>query len=224
MWEIIRELVAAGVTIFLTTQYLDEADQLADRIAVLDHGRIVAEGTPDELKRRIPGGHVRLQFADPTCCARRPASSRRPLPTRSSSSSRCRPTARRLAPRAARRAGRGRIDVEQLSIHTPDLDDVFFAVTGSTSPRPRRPTRTPAPKGAVHDDHARLHRQRLAGHAAPQPQAPAALPVDDADAGRHADRVPAAVRLRLRRPARRRPRRARGTAAPTSTTSSPGSC
>ena len=65
MWEIIRELAAAGVTIFLTTQYLDEADQLADRIAVLDQGRIVAEGTPAELKRRIPGGHVRLQFADP---------------------------------------------------------------------------------------------------------------------------------------------------------------
>ena len=65
MWQIIRELVADGVTIFLTTQYLDEADQLADRIAVLDHGRIVAEGTPDELKRRIPGGHVQLRFAGP---------------------------------------------------------------------------------------------------------------------------------------------------------------
>ena len=66
MWQIIRELAAAGVTILLTTQYLDEADQLADRIAVLDQGRIVAEGTPDELKSRIPGGHVRLHFADPT--------------------------------------------------------------------------------------------------------------------------------------------------------------
>ena len=64
MWQIIRELVTDGVTILLTTQYLDEADQLADRIAVLDQGRIVAEGTPAELKRRIPGGHVRLQFAD----------------------------------------------------------------------------------------------------------------------------------------------------------------
>jgi ABC-2 type transport system ATP-binding protein len=63
MWESIRTLVADGVTIFLTTQYLDEADQLADRIAVLDHGRLVAEGTPDQLKRRIPGGHIRLQFA-----------------------------------------------------------------------------------------------------------------------------------------------------------------
>jgi ABC-2 type transport system ATP-binding protein len=56
MWQIIRDLVASGVTIFLTTQYLDEADQLADRIAVLDHGRLVAEGTAEELKRRIPGG------------------------------------------------------------------------------------------------------------------------------------------------------------------------
>jgi ABC-2 type transport system ATP-binding protein len=62
MWTIIRELVADGVTIFLTTQYLEEADQLADRIAVLDQGRLVAQGTPDELKRRIPGTHVRLRF------------------------------------------------------------------------------------------------------------------------------------------------------------------
>ena len=65
MWQIIGELVADGVTIFLTTQYLDEADRLADRIAVLDRGRIVAEGTPAELKRRIPGGHIELRFADP---------------------------------------------------------------------------------------------------------------------------------------------------------------
>ena len=65
MWQIIRDLAAGGVTIFLTTQYLDEADQLADRIAVLDHGRIVADGSPEELKRRIPGGHIQLQFADP---------------------------------------------------------------------------------------------------------------------------------------------------------------
>src|SRR5205809_2134358 len=64
MWQIIRDLVATGVTILLTTQYLEEADELADQIAVLDHGKVVAEGTPDELKRRIPGGHVRLQFAD----------------------------------------------------------------------------------------------------------------------------------------------------------------
>src|SRR5580704_11199158 len=64
MWQIIRDLVAGGVTILLTTQYLEEADQLADRIAVLDRGKLVAQGTPDELKRRIPGGHIRLQFGD----------------------------------------------------------------------------------------------------------------------------------------------------------------
>ena len=65
MWEIVRKLASDGVTILLTTQYLDEADHLADRIAVLDEGRIVAEGTPAELKSRIPGGHVRLHFAGP---------------------------------------------------------------------------------------------------------------------------------------------------------------
>src|ERR1700757_2328302 len=64
MWQIIRDLVAEGTTILLTTQYLDEADQLAHRVAVLDGGRIVAEGTPAELKARIPGGHVELGFAD----------------------------------------------------------------------------------------------------------------------------------------------------------------
>ena len=60
MWQIIRDLVVSGVTIFLTTQYLDEADELADRIALLDQGRIVAEGTAEELERRVPGGHLRL--------------------------------------------------------------------------------------------------------------------------------------------------------------------
>src|SRR5579863_1819796 len=63
MWQIVRELVADGVTIFLTTQYLEEADHLADRIAVLDQGRLVAQGTPAELKRQVPGSHVRLRFA-----------------------------------------------------------------------------------------------------------------------------------------------------------------
>ena len=64
MWQTVRELVAGGVTIFLTTQDLDEADRLAHRIAVLDHGVLVAEGSPDELKRLVSGGHIRLSFAD----------------------------------------------------------------------------------------------------------------------------------------------------------------
>ena len=65
MWGIIRELVSDGVTVFLTTQYLEEADELADRIAVLNDGRIAAEGSAEELKRLVPGGHVRLRFTDP---------------------------------------------------------------------------------------------------------------------------------------------------------------
>ena len=72
MWETVRSLVAGGVTVFLTTQYLEEADQLADRVAVLDRGRIVAEGTADELKARIPGSHVRLRFRMPTSTNGRP--------------------------------------------------------------------------------------------------------------------------------------------------------
>jgi len=62
MWQIIRDLVADGTTIFLTTQYLEEADELADRIALLDRGRLIAQGTPADLKRRVPGGHIRLEF------------------------------------------------------------------------------------------------------------------------------------------------------------------
>src|SRR5215470_17909069 len=64
MWQIIRNLVADGVTVFLTTQYLEEADQLADRIALLDHGKLIAEGTPEQLKRLVPGGAINLRFAD----------------------------------------------------------------------------------------------------------------------------------------------------------------
>ena len=142
MWEIIRELAAAGVTILLTTQNLDEADQLADRIAVLDQGRIVAEGTPAELKSRIPGGHIRLHFADPDRL--RSAAGLLPVaaPDRDQlvlqvPADGTGDSLRRLLDELHE----ADIPVERLSIHTPDLDDVFLAVTGShvTAP-PRRPT------------------------------------------------------------------------------------
>jgi ABC-2 type transport system ATP-binding protein len=131
MWQIIRELVTGGVTIFLTTQQLEEADQLADRIAVLDGGKLVAEGTPAELKARIPGGHIRLQFAD----ASRLESAARTLPD----SSRDDDALTLQIPgdghvRSLRvlldRLDAAAIDVEALSVHTPDLDDVFLALTG----------------------------------------------------------------------------------------------
>jgi ABC-2 type transport system ATP-binding protein len=131
MWDSIRALAADGVTIFLTTQYLDEADHLADRIAVLDRGRIVAEGTTDELKRRIPGGHVRLRFAAPD--ALRAAASL--LDTASTDEDKLVlqvPSDGGVAAlrRLLEQLDDADIEVEDLSIHTPDLDDVFFAVTG----------------------------------------------------------------------------------------------
>ncbi len=133
MWAIIRDLAAGGVTILLTTQYLDEADELADRIAVLDRGKLVAEGTPDELKRRIPGGHIRLQFADARgldAAARTLGAGRRDddaltlqVPTDGSVRS-LRAVLDQLDPAAQAAEGVG------VSVHTPDLDDVFFALTG----------------------------------------------------------------------------------------------
>jgi ABC-2 type transport system ATP-binding protein len=131
MWRIIRDLAASGVAILLTTQYLDEADQLADRIAVLDQGRIVAEGTPAELKGRIPGGHVRLHFADPhglhlaTELLRVAAPDEDQLVLQVPADGTV-DSLRELLDELHR----ARIDVERLSIHTPDLDDVFLAVTG----------------------------------------------------------------------------------------------
>jgi ABC-2 type transport system ATP-binding protein len=132
MWQIIRELASVGVTILLTTQYLDEADELAHQIAVLDRGRIVAEGTPAELKRRIPGGHVRLHFAylhefhsaADLLPAAGPDQEQLVLQVPADDSV---DSLRELLDTLHQ----ARIPVERLSIHTPDLDDVFFAVTGS---------------------------------------------------------------------------------------------
>src|SRR6516165_7243718 len=134
MWNIVRELVADGVTIFLTTQYLDEADQLADRIAVLDHGRLVAEGTPDELKRQVPGSHVRLRFSD---LAVLDAAARiLPGSTVDDAALTLRvPSDDGVTSLRAllNRLDEHSIDVEEFSVHTPDLDDVFLALTGHAS-------------------------------------------------------------------------------------------
>ena len=134
MWEIVRDLVADGTTIFLTTQYLEEADQLANRIAVLDQGRLVAQGTPEELKRLVPGTHVRLRFADLSdldAAARVLADSTRDdqeLTLRVPSDGRSK-SLRDLLDRLDEHT----IDAEEFSVHTPDLDDVFLALTGHPS-------------------------------------------------------------------------------------------
>jgi ABC-2 type transport system ATP-binding protein len=131
MWEIVRELVAGGVTIFLTTQYLEEVDRLADRIAVLDGGRIVAEGTPDELKALVPGGHIRLRFTDPR--AHDAASVEFGEATRDDAALTLEVPADggvRSLRSVLDRLDRAGVEADALTVHTPDLDDVFFALTG----------------------------------------------------------------------------------------------
>ncbi|HYH93906.1 MAG TPA: ATP-binding cassette domain-containing protein, partial [Candidatus Saccharimonadales bacterium] len=142
MWQIVRDLVADGVTILLTTQYLEEADQLADRIGVLDAGILVAEGTADELKRLVPGGHVRLQFAGTG-----------PLESAARTLGIAVEDAGTLAldvpgdgSLAALKSLLARLDdaaveVAGLTVHTPDLDDVFLALTG----RPTTDEKVPTP-------------------------------------------------------------------------------
>jgi ABC-2 type transport system ATP-binding protein len=131
MWQMIRDLVAGGVTVFLTTQYLEEADELADRIALLDHGRLVAEGTPDELKRRIPGGHIRLQFAHPDDLAAAAHAVGEATRDNEALTLQVPSDGDVKSLRALlERLGDASIEVAGLSIHTPDLDDVFLTLTG----------------------------------------------------------------------------------------------
>jgi ABC-2 type transport system ATP-binding protein len=133
MWDIVRDLVADGVTILLTTQYLEEADRLSSRIALLDQGRIVAQGTPAELKRLVPGGSVRLEFGDQADLeraalaigtgARDDQGLALQVPTDGAVHS-----LRALLDRLDAE----RVEVEGLSIRSADLDDVFLSLTGRT--------------------------------------------------------------------------------------------
>ena len=135
VWEIVEELVADGVTVLLTTQYLEEADRLADRIALLDGGKIVAQGTPDELKRSVPGGHLRLDFADAEAlqAARSAlADEARAVPGSIAVEVPGDGSVRQVREVLARLDAAG-IDVERLAVRTPDLDDVFLALTGRTA-------------------------------------------------------------------------------------------
>ncbi|MET8249534.1 ATP-binding cassette domain-containing protein [Streptomyces sp. NPDC005202] len=145
MWGIIRELVSGGTTVFLTTQYLEEADQLADRIAVLHDGKIAAEGTAEELKRLVPGGHVRLRFTDPA--AYRSAASALREVTRDDEA-----LGLQIPSGGTQRELRSILDwldsagieADELTVHTPDLDDVFFALTDSAAvpSQPNQPKET----------------------------------------------------------------------------------
>jgi ABC-2 type transport system ATP-binding protein len=132
MWDIVRGLAEQGTTIFLTTQYLEEADQLASRVAVIDGGTIIADGTPTELKRRVGSGHIMLEL---------------PTPDELDAAARMLPTATvdsdALSLRVAGstdantirdtlvRLHDAQVPIANLRIVTPDLDDVFFALTGA---------------------------------------------------------------------------------------------
>lgn len=133
LWQTIRELAAAGTSVLLTTQYLEEADQLADAIGVIDDGRMIAAGTPDELKRRVSGEHVTLAFADAATFERA-----RAVPFGAStrfddeSLSVLAPTADPVATirellAAADGAG---LPIDGVSVVKPTLDDVFLSLTG----------------------------------------------------------------------------------------------
>jgi ABC-2 type transport system ATP-binding protein len=137
MWDIVRELVADGVTVLLTTQYLDEADELADRIAVLDGGRLVAEGSAAELKRLVPGAALRLTFRDrgelEAAAAALPGATTAPesliLSVPSDGSLRSLRSVLATLDAAS-------VEADHLTVDTPDLDDVFLALTGRPADDP----------------------------------------------------------------------------------------
>ena len=133
MWQIVRDLTESGVTVFLTTQYLEEADQLADQIALLDHGTLIAQGTPDQLKRMTPGGHIRLRFAGASTLGKAQAVIARPGKADEEALTLEAPTSGSVQELRAILTGLDDhgVDVAELTVHTPDLDDVFLTLTGS---------------------------------------------------------------------------------------------
>ena len=134
MWDVIRELVSEGTTVLLTTQYLDEADALADSIVVIDHGTVIATGTARELKARIGGEHLEVTLAAPHPEAERALAPLAAGPVHTTDGGR-----RLVAPIVARHGiataviraldGVG-VAVDDIEVHRPSLDDVFFALTG----------------------------------------------------------------------------------------------
>jgi ABC-2 type transport system ATP-binding protein len=143
VWDIVRSLSAAGTTILLCTQYLDEADQLADGIAVIDHGRVIAEGTPAQLKASVGGGALHVRLLDPE---QRPEAERvlaaelgtvHLEPDPAALSTQCADADR--AAEAVAELVRSGVQVAGFSLGQPSLDEVFLALTGHTAEESSEP-------------------------------------------------------------------------------------
>lgn len=137
-WDAVRGLAADGTTVLLTTQHLDEADNLADRIAVIDHGRVIADGTPAQLKAKVGGERVRLTVAAQSdlglaasILARHATEAPRPDPV--SRVLEAPVTAARRMPEIVRDLDAAGVLLDDLAIRHPSLDDVFLTLTGRTS-------------------------------------------------------------------------------------------
>jgi ABC-2 type transport system ATP-binding protein len=141
VWDLVRRIAAEGTTVLLTTQYLDEADRLAERLAVIEHGRVIAEGTSRDLKASVGSNalHVRLASADQSSRARELIArvlGDGLLPQNDPATIAARLTSARQAADVLAALSAAQVDVAELSVGTPTLDEVFLALTGHPSEEP----------------------------------------------------------------------------------------
>ena len=172
MWEVIQGLVAGGTTLLLTTQYLEEADLLADDIVVIDHGRIIAQGTADQLKTQVGGERLELTVRDPAPAARRPRPARAARASARPGLDEGRRTllmpvtgGAQVLTEALRVLDDAGIGIDDVGLRRPTLDDVFLSLTGHASEEDGETATGPPPRSPTRDRPARGHRRVLHGGA-----------------------------------------------------------